>query len=157
VRLQSRLGACGSLCSIQVQSRLCISNSCVTVLLGNRGLCFCFSPGECIEYLFIHWIQNVYGVVSRCYPRGKQVEQPTSTWRVYHFNASLIILGPLHRRACATSARLLFSAAELKYNILRPIIAALDPILNIVTSIPSLCFEWASFWSKNSATASESW
>jgi len=39
-----------------------------------------------------------------------------------------------------------FSAqAELKYNILGPIIAALDPILNIVTSIPSLCFEWASF------------
>jgi len=64
---------------------------------------------------------------------------------IYHFNASHIILGPLHRRACATFAYLLFGAAELEYNILGPIVAALDPILNIVTSIPSLCFEWASF------------
>ena len=60
---------------------------------------------------------------------------------IYHFNASHIILGPLHRRACATSAYLLFGAAELEYNILGPIVAALDPILNIVTSMSSLCFE----------------
>jgi len=36
---------------------------------------------------------------------------------------------------------LLFGAAELEYNILGPIVAALDPILNIVTSMSSLCFE----------------
>jgi len=147
VRLQSQLGACGSLCSIQVQSRLCISNSCVTVLLGNRGLCFSFSLGECIEYHRFYSLnpERIRGCFSMLSNRETSRTADVDVESIYHVNASHIIFGLLHRRVCATSDRLLFDAAELEYNILGPIIAALDPILNIVTSIPSLCFEWASF------------